>query len=90
MLDLRQRLLIIYQLPLELASSVPVISPHVNLDCSTLIQDQEDGDMIVTVDRVRPCPSGMNGHAHPRERRVVVVEMFPISFCERDNMANAG
>jgi hypothetical protein len=39
--------------------------------------------MILTMNRIRPCPSGMNSQAHLRERRSVVIEMFPISFCER-------
>lgn len=90
-LDLGTRMLIAHQLPDKLAPSVPIISSHVNLNCSTLIEDQEDGDMVAAVGRVRPCPGGMNGNAHLRERRRVVLETSLVqTTIKSDDMGEAG
>ena len=62
--DLRIRMIIRYLLPYELASPVTGFSSHIELDIFTLVQDQEDGDMVVAVGRVRPCTSGMDSDAH--------------------------
>jgi hypothetical protein len=89
-LDLGIRMLIVHPLPFELAPSVPSISSYVDLDRSTLIQDQEDRDMVVDVGSVRPCPNGMDGDAHPRECRSTVGEIILVSFIERDYMGDIG
>lgn len=89
-LDLGIRMLIVHPFPFELAPSIPNISFHVDLDRSTLIQDQEDGDMVVAVGSVRPWPSGMNGNAHPGERQSAVGEIIPVPFIDRDYMGDVG
>jgi hypothetical protein len=89
-LDLGIRMLIAHPLPFELAPSVPNISFYVDLDRSTLIQDQEDRDMVVAMGSVRPCPSGMDGDAHPRECRSTVGKIIPVPFIERDYMGGIG
>lgn len=81
-------MLVIYQLPLQLASSVSIIGSHVNLNRSTTVKNQENGDMVVTVHRALPGPSSMNGDAHLCERGGVILKVLSVLLCERNDVAD--